>query len=400
MALAMHAKGARAKDIAVSCGVSKRTVFLWLSEAKKAAPSAEDDALEVPVPAAQQPAVKRASIQQVAQHAGVSVSTVSNFLNRTGRMSEATQKRIRVAIEELHFAPNSLTKAIRERRTRILGLITHGISELDQPNVFTTGLLAGMNDACREADYDFLVYTNFWQVEKHYTGLNFLNGQVDGLIWVAPAMREPFLERVGAAGLPTVALLTRHVPAGVGYVNADNVGGIELVVEHLIQLGHRRLAYLGPEHSSNYGDRRAGFWAAVEQAGLRAGCREFCPRTDIWRMERYDEALGAWCSSPDRPTAVITADDGFALTAISYLEAHGYRVPDDVSIVGFNDVPNAAVASRDGLTTLRQPFREMAQTAARSLIERIEGRMHEQIFTATLDVELVVRGSTGLPPAG
>jgi LacI family transcriptional regulator len=397
-ARSMHAEGASASVIAQTCGVAKRTVFLWLKEAAQqtSAPAGERDKT---VDATSQPvALRRASIKDVAAHAGVSVSTISNFLNRTGRMSEATERRVRAAIDELHFAPNSLTRAIRERRTRILGLITYGISDLEQPNSITSGLLAGVNTACQEADYDFLVYTNFWQPEKHYTGINFLNGQVDGLIWVSPDMREPLLQRVGEAGLPTVALLSRHVPKNVGYVNADNAGGIRLLVEHLAGLGHRRLAFLGPEFSSNYQDRRDGFWKAVNDAGLTEDCCEFYPRKEMWVMQRYDHAIQKWFTSPNPPTAVVTADDGFAHRAISCLNALGYRVPDDVSVTGFCNAPSAAWDWPGALTTIHQPIREIALAAGRQLIDRIEGRTSQQIIAETLDVQLVVRGSTGPVP--
>lgn len=395
----MRAAGAGIEEIARTCGVSKRTVFLWLSEARQSElPPAErfEDKPAETAPA--QPVPKRASIKDVAARAGVSVSTVSNFLNRAGRMNEDTEKRIRAAIEDLHYAPNSLTRAIRERRTRTLGLITYGISTLDGPDTITAQMIAGMNDSCRQADYDFLIYTNFWQPEKHYTGVSFLNGRVDGLVWVAPEIQEPLLEHVGAAGLPAVALLTRHVPPGVGYVNANNVGGIERAVEHVVQLGHRRLAYLGPVYSSNYMDRRDGFWNAVKGHGLSDGCCEFSPRSDFWSGKRYERTLERWCTSPNRPTAILTCDDGLALIVIEWLEAHGYRVPDDFSIIGFNDAANAATEWPGGLTTLKQPFREIARTAAHYLIDWIEGRAHGPICAGAFDVELIVRGSTGLAP--
>ena len=254
----MRSAGSSIGAIATACGVSRRTVSDWLHQTPE-----PTQAAVIPSTPTQPPLRVRTSIKQVAERAGVSVSTVSNFLNSSGRMSEATHERIRLAVEELHFSPNSLVKAIRNKRTRILGLITYGIGDLDAPYSITGGLLQGINDATVEADYDFLVYTNWFQAEKHYTGLSFVNGHVDGLIWAAPSMEEPLLERVAAAGLPVVALLSRHVPDGVGYVNSDNIDAVTQVVHHLLELGHRRIVYMGPAHSSNYIDRHTGFWSAV-----------------------------------------------------------------------------------------------------------------------------------------
>ena len=390
----LRAEGLTAKEIGTRLGVPARSVANWVRRPEETAPAAE--AAPAP-PDPDRPGRRRPTIRDVAERAGVSTSTVSNFLNQRGRMSEATGGRIRAAVEALSFTPNFFVRAIRQRRTGILGVMTFGLGDLDTDSSLSAPLLQGVNDAADAAEYEILLYTG-WPGRAHrYSGLNFLDGHVDGLLWVGPALREPILERLAAAGLPVVALLTRHVPPGVGWVNADNAGAMRALVAHLLGLGHRRIGYLGPAHSSNYLDRRDSFRQAMADAGLAGGALEDSAAEDVWEWAAYEATLERWLALPDRPTALIAGDDGFADFAARTIARHGLRVPQDISVTGFND---AGFAKRvcGGLTTVRQPFRRIAQLGGERLIALIGGAGAADC-RLTVPAELVVRASTGPPPA-
>ena len=180
------------------------------------------------------------------------------------------------------------------------------------------------------------------------------------------------LTRLADAGLPVVALLTRHVPEGIGFVNADNVGGTHALVAHLAALGHKRIAWLGSADASNsnFHDRREGYRQGMLAAGLTQ--EPALELTRPWSRETFHQAVEAWLSLPDPPTAVVAADDDWAAAIAKAVLARGLRVPEDMAIVGFNDVPDAQRIG-GGLTTIRQPFRQMGQLAVEQLLALVAG---------------------------
>jgi DNA-binding LacI/PurR family transcriptional regulator len=206
-------------------------------------------------------------------------------------------------------------------------------------------------------------------------------------------MSEPAMERAASGGLPVVALMTRHVPDKIGYVNADNIGALHLLVAHLKDLGHRCIAYAGSAHSSNYLDRRDGFREAARAAGLSSdAAMELSSTGMFYSFDVYEAALDRWLALPAPPTAIIVSDDGLAVAFVEALTRRGLRVPEDMAVTGFDDVPDAA-RSAGGITTIRQPFREIGRKAVERLIALIEGAPVSECRVA-LPVDLVVRGST------
>jgi len=316
-------------------------------------------------------------------------------------MSRKTRERIETAMRDLHFAPNALVRAIRHGRTGIIGVLTFGLQWMVDPHTgsMTGSLLQGISDVADPADRELLLYTGWPQRAERYSELDFLNGHIDGLIWVAPALNEPLLSRVASAGLPVVALLTRHVPPAVSYVNADNLGGLEIMVGHLLQLGHRRIAYVGPAHSSNYIDRYEAYRRALAEASIPLDPALMAvPKTNLWDMDFYHRRIESWLTMPQRPTAIVTADDGFAETTIRCLVNHDIRVPEDVSVTGFNDLPLASYL-QGGLSTIRQPLIEIGRAGAECLIDLIDNRPKEP-FEITIPSEVMVRHTTGPAPTG
>jgi len=392
-------QGLKLRQIAKQLGVNHQSVANWMRERHAPDPvpdsttgiDATPDSRGVDL---SQPK-RRPTISDVARMAGVSTATVSSFINNKGRMGPATRKRIQAAMEELHYTPNALVRAIRQQRTHIFGVLLFGLASLDAHvgDSLTPPLLAGISHAADNAEHDMLLYSGWPDHPERHSGLSFLNGHIDGLLWVAPEMREPAMERVAAAGLPVVAMLSRHVPDGVGYINADNCDAMRLIVEHLTSRGHARIAYIGPAHSSNFKDRLDGYRAAMLGAGLES-------RPDLeavldypLKPEMIGSAIDRWVSPDVRATAIICADDGLAAAAYDALQARGLSVPEDMALTGFNDIFDARRIA-GGLTTIRQPFREMGQLAAERLLAMIDGASVDTC-RVTLPTELVVRESTG-----
>jgi LacI family transcriptional regulator len=344
---------------------------------------------------------RRATIEDVARRAGVSVATVSNFLNQKGRMSDATRRRIEAAMEEVHFTPNSLMRAILGRRTRILGVLTYGVDGMEiEPHTRTSiPLLAGVYAAATAAHQDILLVTGWEERQERQSGLDLLNGVTDGLLWACPDLTTPpAILRVAAAGLPVVALLNRHVPEGAGSVVPDNRGGMEAVLAHLLAFGHRRIAFFGSLLKSDYVDRYAAYRDCLARAGGTPS-----PALEWTGYAGGDQKAAVEVMATDllradpRPTAVVTPDDGWAMDLWDVLHRRGVRVPEDLSLAGFNDMPLAANYYGVGLTSVRQSYREIGEAGVNALLSLIEGKPPEG-SRVVCPVSFVARRSTA-PPA-
>jgi LacI family transcriptional regulator len=388
----LSSQGVSAREIGRRLGIHYRTVANW-TNTKNRTVSEEPSLTEGPISVA--PGKRRPTIDDVAKKARVSISTISNYLNNKGRMSRATSSRIESAIDELHFTPSFLLRAMRQNRTRIIGVVIFGLGSLDEKpgESLTPALLTGIDTAAQAAAQDVLLYTDWGGPQGSISPDRFLGGHIDGLVWVAPQMHEPVLEKVASAGLPVVAPLTRHVPDNVGYVNVDNIAAILLLVRHLAQLGRRRIAYVGPAHTSNYLDRRDGYRLALQAEGLAWSAEIGEKRNENpWLWDHYYDGIDRLVTGKNRPDAIITADDGVAMLGIEILQKRGIRVPQEIAVTGFNDIPDA----RDfcgGLTTIRQDFRQIGRLGVERLVALIEGAPVEEC-RVTLSPELVVRATT------
>jgi DNA-binding LacI/PurR family transcriptional regulator len=395
-ALTLHTEGLSVREIGLQLDINPQSIYYWLRHQAKQEPIAAETSSEnaVAPPDILAPRKPRPTIDDVAVRAGVSRSTVSNYLNDKGRMSAATRTSIQAAMEALHFTPSALTRAIHRRRTSILGVLIYGLGHLDR-NVgrgVPLHLLAGISEAADAAGHNLLLYTGWPNHAERHSALEFLDGHIDGLIWVAPGIDAPMLGRLADAQLPVIALLTRHVPAGIGFVNAENIGGAAALVAHLAERGHRRIAWLGSSDAanSNFCDRREGYRRGLSAAGLA-----YDPALELvqnWSREMFRQAIETWVSISEPPTAIVTPDDDWAAAVGQAVLAQGLRVPEDMAIVGFNDVPDAQGIA-GGLTTIRQPLRQMGQMAVEQLMALIAGTPASDC-RLTLPTEIVVRSSS------
>jgi DNA-binding LacI/PurR family transcriptional regulator len=394
-ALTLHTEGLSVREIGLQLDINPQSIYYWLRHRTQEEPSdskaPSTDAAPTDMLTPRRP---RPTIDDVAARAEVSRSTVSNYLNDKGRMSAATRISVQTAMEALHFTPSALTRAIYRRRTSILGVLIYGLGNLDR-NVgrgVPLHLLAGISEAADMVGHNLLLYTGWPNHAERHSALEFLDGHIDGLIWVAPGIDAPMLGRLADAQLPVVALLTRHVPAGIGFVNAENIGGTAALVAHLAERGHRRIAWLGSSDTtnSNFYDRREGYRRGLLTANLAHDLA--LDLVQNWSREMFRQAIETWVSMPDPPTAIVTPDDDWAAAVGKAVLAHGLRVPEDIAIVGFNDVPDAQGIA-GGLTTIRQPLRQMGQMAVEQLMALIAGTSASDC-RLTLPTEIVVRRSS------
>jgi LacI family transcriptional regulator len=332
---------------------------------------------------------KLATIRDVAALAGVSIATVSNLLNDTKHISPVTRAKVEQALIDLHFIPNSASRIMRGSRNTVIGFIA-----LDAPDPFFVNVARGIEDVAREAGCVLVLGTTDGQVEREKQYVEALASmRVLGAV-IAPAYTggdERHLDRLRLSGAAIVLLgayESEYVACGI---SGDDVRGGQLAVEHLISLGHTSIVCVGgPGGERQIKDRFAGAALAMEQAGLDPGSLGRLDAAGVSIAERAD--VGARIAElPDRPTAIFCASDTLALAAAGTFSRLGIKVPDDIAIVGYNNIDQTALAPVP-LSTVALPQYEIGQAAARMLFSEAEP---DHVHSHTVfEPELVVREST------
>lgn len=332
------------------------------------------------------------TMKDVAQAAGVSVTTVSHVINETRYVSEDLRARVLQAMEELSYHPNILARSLRQGITHTIGLIVP-----DNSNPFFAEIARVAETVGFENDYSVILCNSDKNVERESAYINVLIAkQVDGVIFIAAGSEQQHLRELAAQGIPVV-VADREVPqelADVVLVNHEQ-GGYD-ATGHLITLGHRRIACIaGPSPLTPSADRVRGYRRALREAGipieeeLVVRCTEsyLGGETAMAQLLRLDEL----------PTAVFTYNDVTAIGALRAIRNAGLQVPKDLSIVGFDDI-SLASAVVPALTTVAQPIADLATLATELLIARIQNsEEYEPGQRIVLDTKLVVRESCAPP---
>jgi LacI family transcriptional regulator len=336
------------------------------------------------------PTRARATITDVASEAGVHPSTVSRVLNghAGSTIRPATRERVLAAADILGYRPSALARSLRLQRTLTLGMLVPDIT-----NPFFSSIIKGAEDAARERGYNLILCNSEDQAEREAAYLLLLRErQVDGVLIASSQMADETIEGLRADSFPFV-LVNRAAQDGEDLaVVVDNHAAAVEVVAHLAALGHRRIGHIaGPQNTTTGRDRREGYEAGVRAHGL-AHEPALVVEADAFSEDAGNRALGIMLAGPARPTAVFAANDLIAVGMLQRLRRIGVRVPDDLSIVGFNDIPLAGLLE-PALTTVRVPQLAMGVAGAHLLIDRLEGRPIGEI-RLTLPTELVIRASS------
>ena len=330
------------------------------------------------------------SIREVAAHAGVSVATVSNVLNRPDIVARPTRDRVSASITELGFVRNDSARQLRAGRSRTIGLVV-----LDVANPFFTDLARGVEDEANKAGLAVILCNSDDQERKEKRYLELLEEhRVQGVLITPVVGASSRLARLQRRGTPVVLVDSRSPSRGQCSVAVDDVLGGDLAVSHLLEAGHQNIAFIaGPRTIRQVADRFEGALRALERAGRR---HEDLHVIDVGALNvASGQKAGADIAAmtAGRPTAVFCTNDLIALGVLQEMTRHKIRVPEDISIVGYDDIDFAAAAAVP-LTSVRQPRQQLGRTAARMLLEESAGGEAHQHQQVIFEPELIVRQST------
>ncbi len=330
-----------------------------------------------------------ATLEEIAALSGVSRSTVSRVINDDPHVREETRKKVRAVVQALNYRPNLAARGLAAGRTGVLGFfVPASISRLFSDPYFSA-LLEGVSGACNRENCGLMFWLDEREQESRKVGYFIDNGLIDGVVISSFLKDDPILPRLRERNLPTV--LIGRPPEGLAmpYVDVDNRGSAYGIVEHLIRLGHRRIATIaGPQSSMVGRDRLAGY---------RDALRALAPLETMLVVEAaFDELSGYEAMKsllPQAPDAVFAASDTMARGALRAIREAGLRVPEDIALAGFDDLPFAAHI-HPPLTTIHQPIRKMGACAIDLLLEHLADP-EEARSSIILSTHLVVRTSCG-----
>jgi LacI family transcriptional regulator len=338
------------------------------------------------------PVVKTPSVKDVAAAAGVSLGTVSNVMNRPEVVSPATRERVERAMAELGFVRNESARQLRAGTSRTLAYVM-----LDGSNPFFHDVASGIELAAEDADLSLFICNSNGRADREEVHLDRLMQQrVQGILLTPVDPDAPYLQEFAARGIPVV-LVDRARAVGTSCsVAVDDVLGGRIAVEHLVEQGHTRVAVIGgPESIGQVGERLAGARQIWAELGLPPNDLIYLPTAALTVAEgRSAGERLAGLSTRRRPTAAFCANDLLALGLLQQCIGAGLRVPDDLAIVGFDDIEFAAAAAVP-LSSVRQPRQELGRAAAQLVLDEATnpGHVHRQLsFTP----ELVARASTAI----
>jgi LacI family transcriptional regulator len=336
-------------------------------------------------------------IREVAAHAGVSVGTVSNVLNRPEIVAQATRKRVHAAIKALGFVRNESARQLRAGRSRMIGLVV-----LDVANPFFTDVACGVEDEASMAGLSVILCNSDDQLAKETRYLELLEEhRVQGILITPVVGADERLAQLQQRGTPVILVDSRSPADGQCSVAVDDVLGGDVATSHLIESGYERLAYVGgPLGYRQVADRREGAIRALERVG-RSEDDLLIIETAALNVSAGLRAGAVIAELPAarRPTAAFCANDLIALGLLQEMTRRQIRVPDDLAIVGYDDIEFAAAAAVP-LSSVRQPRQQLGRTAAQLLLEEAlgaDGHQHRQVI---FQPELVVRQSSQVPAAG
>lgn len=327
------------------------------------------------------------NISEIARRANVSTATVSRTLNQSGPVKAATAKKVWRVVAELNYYPNSHARALVSGRSRMLGLIVSDIT-----NPFFSELIRSFESLAAQQHYDLLITSTDYQTNRLTSTLRrMLERKVDGVALMTSEMDLGLIHELSRRGVPIVFMDVGQMGARMSHVSIDYAQGIARAVEHVLGLGHTQVAFIsGPLDLHSARTRRQAFMDTLRRHGLVPDRKLI--REGTHTAEGGQREMAALLRLSKLPTAVVASNDWTAIGALHAIQASGLRVPDDISLVGFDDIPLVSYTT-PALTTVRMSAADVGATGFQALFRLIAGERHEgDVYQ--IPTTLVVRDST------
>ncbi len=337
------------------------------------------------------------TLERIAALAGVSRATVSRVVNDQPRVSEATRERVRQIIQEEGYSPNAAARSLVSHRSQTIGLVIPSTMTTSISSPYYLLVMQGVTAVCDQRRYSLTLLPATSITPDGYAHL-IHSGAVDGLIVATSSVGKAFLAWLQREGFPFVLIGRQPDLPTIDTVASDYEQGAAMAAQHLIWQGFTRIAMImGPHDHGGAIGRRDGFLHTLREAGLS------CPASYLvegnFTLQGGQEAMRSILSARPRPQAVFCASDEMAIGAMQVIRDAGLRVPDDIAVIGYDDIP-VAKTTEPALTTVRQPVEQLGYTATTMLIDILEARAlnparmleHQHVVLPT---ELVVRASCG-----
>jgi len=342
---------------------------------------------------------KQATLSDIAAKSGVATMTVSRVVNRTGYVSEHTREKVLTAVKEMNYRRNGVARNLKRQWTETVGLVLGDIS-----NPYATELANAVRESLTFRGYNLFICISEHSAKEDMAAFESLaDHNVDGMIVATRSNTEgdERLRDIADSNMSVVVIGRDFYHDSVDYISADNLTGGFEATQHLIDLGHKRIAFIGAAYENrNSLKRLQGYLNALEKHRIKVderlitGRKESASDVPGYSTEKIGyEGMKRLLSLPNPPTAVFARNDFTAVGAMTAIKEAGLSIPQDIAIVGFDDTP-LALHTSPPLTTVRQPMRLQGQLAAEMLLERITGRETKNREERVLDCELIVREST------
>lgn len=330
------------------------------------------------------------NLEQIAKLSGVSRSTVSRVVNNDPNVNAVTRKKVMQVVRRVNYVPNAAARGLAAGRTHVIGLvIPMGVSTLFTDPYFPL-LIQGASSACNAHDYSVMLWLAEPEYERRQIRQIMYSGLIDGVIIASMLTNDSLVQALIDGSLPFMLVGRHPTDSRVNYVDADNVNGARDAIRHLLRMGRTRIGLInGPMNMIAGTDRLAGYTQALRERGQLV-------QPELITDGGFSEAGGYLAMQqllPRQPDAVFAASDAMAIGALRVLHEAGLRVPEDVALIGFDDMPFAA-RSDPPLTTIRQPTYRMGGLAVETLLDLIE-HPDSPPHHIVLPTELVVRASCG-----
>ena len=333
---------------------------------------------------------KKVTIVDVASEAGVSFGTVSRVINNDVHVKDETRKRVLDTMRRLNFVANRQARSLAGGKTNTLGLLVP-----DLGTGYIGEIIRGIDAVIGEASFDLMLYTTHRKATKEVNYVNnLIHGMVDGLILVLPRNPIDYVELLSSQNFPFVLIDHQGTGENCPAIGSTNWQGAYYATNYLIQLGHRRIGFItGWLDLGCAIDRLEGYKAALKNNKIPLN-NDLIFEATFAQLDGY-EGTKKFLDLKKPPTAIFASNDVMAIAAMDAVRERGLRIPEDISIIGFDDVPQASLV-RPSLTTVRQPLEQMGRTAAQILLDilRNPNHSHQRI---ELPTELIIRDSTAKP---